>query len=198
MEKKITTPLRDEDINQLKAGDRVLLSGVIYAARDAAHKRMHEALEKGQTLPIDIRNQVIYYAGPCPARPGAVAGPFGPTTSGRMDKYAPELIQLGLKGMIGKGDRSAAVVEAMKENNTVYFAAIGGLGAYIAATIESQEVIAYEDLGAEALIKLTVKELPLIVAIDSRGNNLYQTEPLKYRDKYSEILRSKQENKDEH
>lgn len=198
MEKRITAPLRDEDIKQLKAGDRVLLSGIIYAARDAAHKRMHEALEKGQSLPIDLSQQIIYYAGPCPARPGAVAGPFGPTTAGRMDKYAPELIQLGLKGMIGKGDRSAAVIEAMKENNAVYFAAIGGLGAYIAATIESQEVIAYEDLGAEALMKLTVKDLPLIVAIDSSGNNLYQTEPQKYRDKYSEIIRNMQESKDEY
>lgn len=186
MEKRITTPLLDEDIKQLKAGDQVLLSGVIYSARDAAHKKMHDALEKGQPLPIDIRQQVIYYAGPCPARPGAVAGPFGPTTSGRMDKYAPELIGIGLKGMIGKGDRSEAVVEAMKEKNAVYFAAIGGLGAYIAATIEAQEVIAYEELGAEALMKLTVKDLPLIVAIDSKGNNLYHTEPQKYRDKFEE------------
>jgi len=187
MDKRITTPLRDEDIKQLNAGDRILLSGVIYTARDAAHKKLHEALQNGQDLPIDMRQQVIYYAGPCPARPGAVAGPFGPTTSGRMDKYAPELIKLGLKGMIGKGDRGAVVIEAMKESNAVYFAAIGGLGAYIAATIESQEVIAYEELGAEALMKLTVKDFPLIVAIDSRGNNLYQTEPQKYRDKFSEV-----------
>lgn len=193
MYKKITTPLKDEDINQLKAGDRVLLSGVIYTARDAAHKRMHEALLRGEALPIDIKQQVIYYAGPCPAKPGMVAGPFGPTTSGRMDKYAPELIALGLKGMIGKGDRSAGVIEAMKKGNAVYFAAIGGIGAYIAATIKSQDTIAYEELGAEALIKLEVSDLPLVVAIDSRGNNLYLTEPLKYKDIYSQILKEKGE-----
>ncbi|KUO76790.1 MAG: fumarate hydratase [Clostridia bacterium BRH_c25] len=188
MYKRITTPLRDEDINILSAGDRLLLSGVIYAARDAAHKKMHEALQKGQALPIDIQQQVIYYAGPCPAKPGAVAGPFGPTTSGRMDKYAPELIMLGLKGMIGKGDRTAEVVEAMKAGNAVYFAAIGGIGAYIAATIKSQEVIAYEELGAEALIKLEVADFPLIVAIDSRGNNLYHIEPQKYKDKFTQVV----------
>ncbi len=188
MDKKITTPLKDEDIMQLSAGDRVLLSGVIYTARDAAHKKLHEALQNGQELPIDIRQQIIYYAGPCPARPGSVAGPFGPTTSGRMDKYAPELIKLGLKGMIGKGDRGDEVIEAMKETNAVYFAAIGGLGAYIAATIESQEVIAYQELGAEALMKLTVKDFPLIVAIDCSGNNLFRTEPQKYRNKFAEVL----------
>jgi fumarate hydratase subunit beta len=187
MYKKITTPLKDEDISQLIAGDRVLFSGIIYTARDAAHKRMHEALQKGQALPIDIKHQIIYYAGPCPARPGAVAGPFGPTTSGRMDKYAPELIKLGLKGMIGKGDRSAEVIEAMKDNNAVYFAAIGGIGAYIASKIESQEVIAYEELGAEALVKLVVKDFPLIVAIDSHGNDLYNTEPQKYKDKFAQV-----------
>ncbi len=187
MYKRITTPLEDEDIKQLNAGDRVLLSGVIYTARDAVHKKMHEALQRGQALPFDIRQQIIYYAGPCPARPGAVIGPIGPTTSGRMDKYSPELIELGLKGMIGKGDRGSVVVEAMKKNNAVYLAAIGGLGAYIAATIESLEVIAYEELGTEALMKLTVKDFPLIVAIDSRGNNLYNTEPQKYRDKFSQV-----------
>lgn len=187
MEKRITTPLLDEDIIQLNAGDRVLLSGVIYVARDAAHKKLHETLQNEGTLPVDIRQQIIYYAGPCPARPGNVAGPFGPTTSGRMDKYTPELLRLGLKGMIGKGDRTEAVVEAMKDNNAVYFAAIGGLGAYIAATIESQEVIAYAELGAESLMRLTVKDFPLIVAIDSRGNNIYHTEPQKYRNKFSEV-----------
>ena len=189
MYKRISIPLSDEDINQLNAGDSVLLSGIIYAARDAAHKRMHEAMQNGLALPLDIRQQVIYYAGPCPARPGETAGPFGPTTSGRMDKYAPELIRLGLKGMIGKGDRGAEVVEAMKENKAVYFAAIGGIGAYIAATIDSQEVIAYEELGAEALTKLRVKDFPVIVAIDSRGNNLYATEPEKYKDKYSQLIK---------
>ena len=193
MEKRITAPLLDEDINQLNAGDRVLLSGIIYTARDAAHKKLHEALEKGEQLPIDIRHQVIYYAGPCPAKPGAVAGPFGPTTSGRMDKYAPELIGLGLKGMIGKGDRVESVIEAMRECGAVYFAAIGGLGAYIAATIDAQEVVAYEELGAEALIRLTVKDLPLIVAIDCRGNNLYRTEPLKYKGKFEQIHKANQE-----
>lgn len=184
MYKRITTPLKDEDLNQLNAGDRVLLSGVIYSARDAAHKEMHNTLQKGLELPIDIRRQVIYYAGPCPAKPGEVAGPYGPTTSGRMDKYAPELIKLGLKGMIGKGDRNTDVIEAMVESNAVYFAAIGGIGAYIAATIKSQEIIAYEELGAEALIKLEVEDFPLIVAIDSRGNNLYVTEPQKFKNKY--------------
>ena len=188
MYKRLTTPLKDEDIKQLNAGDRVLLSGVIYTARDAAHKRMHEALQEGCALPVDLNQQVIYYAGPCPARPGAVSGPFGPTTSGRMDKYAPELIRLGLKGMIGKGDRAADVVSAMKECNAVYFAAIGGIGAYIAATIQSQEVIAYGELGAEALIKLTVRDFPLIVAIDRRGNNLYHTEPQLYRGRFSQII----------
>jgi fumarate hydratase subunit beta len=184
MYKNVTTPLTDEYIKQLNAGDRVLLSGTIYTARDAAHKMMGEALKNGKDLPIDIRQQVIYYAGPCPAKPGAVAGPFGPTTSGRMDKYAPELIELGLKGMIGKGDRTPEVVEAMKKSNAVYFAAIGGLGAYISETIKSLEVVAYEELGAEALMKLTVIDFPLIVAIDSRGNNLYHTEPQKYRNKF--------------
>lgn len=188
MYKRVTTPLKDEYINQLSAGDRVLLSGVIFSARDAAHKRMYEALQNGQVLPFDIQQQVIYYAGPCPARPGAIAGPFGPTTSGRMDKYTSLLIELGLKGMIGKGDRSADVVNAMKKYNTVYFAAIGGIGAYIAGTIVSQEIIAYEELGAEAIMKLEVKDFPLIVAIDSSGNNLYHTEPQKYKNKFTQLI----------
>lgn len=193
MYKRIAAPLRDEDISRLNAGDRVFLSGTIYAARDAAHKRMYEALQKGQMLPIDIRQQVIYYAGPCPARPGMVAGPFGPTTSGRMDKYAPELISLGLKGMIGKGARDSQVVEAMKKYNAVYFAAIGGIGAYIASVIKAQETVAYEELGAEALIKLEVTDFPLIVAIDREGNNIYNIEPPKYRDKFTDIINTKKE-----
>ncbi len=182
---RIMTPLKDEDVKKLKAGDHVLLSGIIYSARDAAHKRMQEALRKGQDLPINLKDQVIYYAGPCPARPGEIAGPYGPTTSGRMDKYAPEFIKLGLKGMIGKGERNSDVIEAMIADNAVYFAAIGGIGAYIAALIKSQEVVAYEELGAEALIKLEVEDFPLIVAIDSSGNNLYTTEPEKYTGRYS-------------
>lgn len=184
MYKEITTPLNDDVLSSLRAGDRVLISGIIYTARDAAHKRMWEALQRGETLPFDIKGQVIYYAGPCPARPGNIAGPFGPTTSGRMDKYAPLLIEHGLRGMIGKGDRDSKVMEAMVKNKAVYFAAVGGLGAYIATVIQKQEPVAYEELGTEALTRLTVKDFPAIVVIDCEGNNLYRTEPEKYKNRF--------------
>lgn len=184
MYKKIDTPLQEDSLKNLKAGDRVMISGKIYSARDAAHKRMVEALENGEKLPFDAEGQIIYYAGPCPAKPGYAAGPFGPTTSGRMDKYAASIIQEGLKGMMGKGDRSEAVIAAMKKYHCVYFAAIGGLGAYTSTVIKSIKVLAYEDLGAEALMELWVEDFPAIVAIDSEGNNLYRSEPDKYKDKF--------------
>lgn len=183
MYKKLTTPLDKNSIQNLKAGDRVLLSGIIYSARDAAHARMSDALEKGEKLPFEMAGQVIYYAGPCPAKPGEVAGPYGPTTSGRMDKYTPALLQQGLKGMIGKGERNQSVIDAIIDNKAVYFAAIGGIGALIATTIRKQEVVAYDDLGAEAIFRLLVEDFPLIVAIDSEGNNLYKTEPDKYKNR---------------
>lgn len=190
MYKKIISSLDDNILDSLRAGDYVYISGIIYTARDAAHKRMWEALKNGEKLPFDIKGQMIYYAGPCPAKPGSVVGPIGPTTSGRMDKYAPLLLQHGLKGMIGKGDRDIEVVEAMVENKAVYFAAVGGLGAYIANSIKKIEPVAYEDLGTEALTRLTVVDFPAIVAIDCRGNNLYKTEPDKYKNKYSDVISS--------
>ena len=170
----ITNPITEEELLKLKAGDRVLLSGTIYTARDAAHKRMAEALEKGEALPFDISGQTIYYVGPTPAKPGQVIGSAGPTTSGRMDKYTPALLDLGLKGMVGKGYRSPEVIESMKKNKAVYFAAIGGSGALIARSIKSMEVIAYEDLGPEAIYKLSIKDFPAVVIIDSEGNDWYQ------------------------
>ena len=157
----------------LKSGDTVLITGEIYTARDAAHKRMIDALKSGEKLPFEIENKIIYYAGPTPAKPGQVIGSCGPTTSGRMDAYAPELIKLGLTGMIGKGERSDDVVNAMKEYGAVYFGAIGGAGALIAKSIKAAEIIAYEDLGTEAVRKLTVENFPAIVIIDSNGKNLY-------------------------
>lgn len=170
----ITNPISEQDLVKLKAGDRVLLSGTIYTARDAAHKRMTDALKKGEELPFDIDGQTIYYVGPTPAKPGQIIGSAGPTTSGRMDKYTPSLLELGLKGMIGKGYRSPEVIESMKKNKAVYFAAIGGSGALIARTIHSMEVIAYEDLGPEAIYKLTIENFPAVVIIDSEGNDWYQ------------------------
>jgi fumarate hydratase subunit beta len=184
MYKKVSTPLREETLKDLKAGDSVLISGKIFSARDAAHKRMVEALERGEKLPFDVAGQIIYYAGPCPPKPGYAAGPFGPTTSGRMDKYAPEIIQQGLTGMMGKGDRAESVIDAMIKHNCIYFAAIGGLGAYTSTVIKSLKVIAYEDLGAEAVMELWVEDFPAIVAIDTEGNNLYRSEPDKYKDKF--------------
>jgi fumarate hydratase subunit beta len=176
----IETPLTKGKVKNLKAGDFVSISGVIYAARDAAHKRMISMIQKGESLPFDIRDQIVYYVGPCPSKPGQVIGSAGPTTSGRMDAYAPALIELGLAGMIGKGLRSGQVVEAMGKFGAVYFGAIGGAGALIAKSIISQEIVAFPDLGPEALRKLVVKEFPATVIIDSFGNDLYKLGREKY------------------
>lgn len=175
MEKKITLPLTKEIAQSLRSGDRVLLTGTIYTSRDAGHKRMCEALARGEKLPFDPENAVIYYVGPTPAKPGQVIGSAGPTTSGRMDAYAPTMMSVGARGMIGKGARLPNVVEAMKEYSGVYFGAIGGAGALLAKCIKSAKLIAYEDLGAEALRELYVEDMPLTVIIDCEGNNLYET-----------------------
>ncbi|ADH59908.1 hydro-lyase, Fe-S type, tartrate/fumarate subfamily, beta subunit [Thermoanaerobacter mathranii subsp. mathranii str. A3] len=181
MYKKVNTPLTEEIIDQLNAGDLVLLSGEIYTARDEAHKRMIESLKKGRELPFEIKNSIIYYVGPCPPKPGQVVGSCGPTTSGRMDKYTPVLIELGLKGMIGKGYRSKEVIEAMKRYKAVYFTAIGGAGALLAQKVKKAEIVAYEDLGTEAIYKFFVENFPVIVTIDIYGNNLYDIERKKYK-----------------
>lgn len=175
MDRHISVPLTDEVAGSLRAGDYVYLTGVIYTARDAAHKRMYEALERQKELPFDMRNNVIYYMGPSPAREGRPIGSAGPTTASRMDKYAPALLNLGLKGMIGKGKRSQAVKDAVVRNGAVYFAAVGGAGALLSRSIVSSEVIAYDDLGTEAIRKLEVKDFPVIVVMDSMGNDLYAT-----------------------
>lgn len=175
MEKYIKAPLSAQDAKELNAGDYVYITGTVYTARDAAHKRMYEALEKGEKLPLDMENNIIYYMGPSPAREGRPIGSAGPTTASRMDKYAPSLLDLGLKGMIGKGKRSDAVKEAIVRNGSVYFAAVGGAGALLAQSIKSSEVIAYDDLGTEAIRKLEVENLPVVVVIDKDGNNLYET-----------------------
>ena len=177
----IKSPLDAETVKGLKAGDQVLITGVIYTARDAAHKRIVEALDKGQKLPLDVANQTIYYMGPSPARPGQPIGSAGPTTSGRMDSYAPRLMAAGLKGMIGKGNRSQAVKDAMQEYKAVYFAAIGGAGALISKSIKKAEVIAYEELGAEAIRRLEVENFPATVINDSYGGDLYEQGKAKYR-----------------
>ncbi|MBQ7875801.1 MAG: Fe-S-containing hydro-lyase [Clostridia bacterium] len=174
MEKRITLPLTKELAKTLKAGDSVLLTGTIYTSRDAGHKRMCESIAKGEPLPFDPTDATIYYVGPTPAKPGQVIGSAGPTTSGRMDAYAPTMMAVGARGMIGKGARLPEVVEAMKEHSGVYFGAIGGAGALLAKCIKSAELIAFEDLGAEALRKLYVEDMPLVVIIDSEGNNLYE------------------------
>ena len=174
MERKITLPLTEELAKSLKAGDRVLLTGIIYTSRDAGHKRMCESLAKGEELPIDPMNATIYYVGPTPTKPGTVIGSAGPTTSGRMDAYAPTMMSVGARGMIGKGARLPEVVDAMKKYSGVYFGAIGGAGALLAKCIKSAKLIAYEDLGAEALRELYVEDMPLMVIIDSEGNNLYE------------------------
>lgn len=173
MAKIVNLPLTDETVNDLKAGDRVLLNGIMYTGRDAAHKRIAALIEKGEELPMDIQNQTIYYVGPCPAKPGQAIGSAGPTTSGRMDAYAPLLMDHGLKGMIGKGLRSKQVVDSIIKNNAVYFAAIGGAGALLAEAIKEAEVIAFPDLGAEAIYRLRVENFPVTVIIDNQGNNLY-------------------------
>jgi len=169
----LETPLTDEDIIKLKIGDSVLINGVIYTARDAAHKRMVELLDAGEELPFDIRGQIIYYAGPAPAKPEAVIGSCGPTTSYRMDPYAPRLIANGLKGMIGKGTRSSEVKEAMVNHKSVYFAAVGGFGALLAKTVKKAEIIAYPDLEPESIRRLVVEDFPAIVAIDTHGEDIY-------------------------
>lgn len=174
MSKRITTPLTKEKVKDLKAGESVLISGTIYTARDAAHKRLVELIEKGEKLPFEVEDQVIYYVGPTPAKEGQPIGSAGPTTSYRMDAYTPQLIEKGLTGMIGKGMRDESVVEAMKEFGAVYFAAIGGSAALIGKRIQSAQVIAYEDLGAEAIRKLEVEDLPAIVVIDAKGNDYYK------------------------
>ena len=174
MEKRITLPLTPELAKTLKAGDTVLLTGEIYTSRDAGHKRMCEALARGEKLPFDPENATIYYVGPTPAKPGQVIGSAGPTTSGRMDAYAPTMMSVGARGMIGKGARLPEVIEAMKKYSGVYFGAIGGAGALLAKQIKSAELVAYEDLGAEALRELYVEDMPLVVIIDSEGNNLYE------------------------
>ena len=174
MEKRITTPLTLEKTRDLHCGDNVLISGVIYTGRDAAHKRLVELLQQGKELPLDVKDAIIYYVGPAPAQPGKVIGSAGPTTSYRMDAYAPALLDIGLKGMIGKGKRSPEVIESMKKNGAVYFGAIGGAGALLAKCIKKAEVIDYEDLGAEAIRRLEVEDLPAVVIIDSEGNNLYE------------------------
>ncbi|NLW91673.1 MAG: Fe-S-containing hydro-lyase [Syntrophomonadaceae bacterium] len=172
--KTIRAPLSAEEVRKLQVGDEVLVQGVVYAARDAAHRKMIENLDKGEPLPFEIPGQIIYYVGPCPAPPGQVIGSAGPTTSGRMDSYAPALIEQGLKVMIGKGKRDQGVVEAMVRHGAVYLAAVGGAGAYLSKRIISAEVVAYPELGPEALRKLEFKDFPCIVAIDAQGNNIFE------------------------
>lgn len=182
MDRHITAPFNRETAATLKAGDYVYVSGTIYTARDAAHKRMQEALDAGETLPLELPGNVIYYMGPSPAREGRPIGSAGPTTASRMDKYAPTLLDLGLAGMIGKGKRSQAVRDAIVRNQSVYFAAVGGAGALLSKAITKSEVIAYDDLGTEAIRKLEVKDFPVIVVIDPEGNNLYETAIAAYRE----------------
>lgn len=180
MDRYINAPISDEDARSLRAGDYVYITGRIYTARDAAHKRMAEMLDRGEALPMDMKHNIIYYMGPSPAREGRAIGSAGPTTSSRMDKYAPDLLDLGLKGMIGKGKRSQAVKDAIVRNQAVYFAAVGGAGALLSQRILSSKVIAYDDLGTEAIRELEVKDFPVIVVIDSEGNNLYETAVRQY------------------
>lgn len=182
MNQYINAPLSKEDAAKLKAGDYVYITGTIYTARDAAHKRMYEALENGQPLPIEMENNIIYYMGPSPAREGRPIGSAGPTTASRMDKYTPILLDLGLRGMIGKGKRTEEVKSAIVKNGAVYFAAVGGAGALLSKSILSSEVIAYDDLGTEAIRKLEVKNFPVIVVIDKDGGNLYETAIKAYRE----------------
>lgn len=176
----INAPITEKVVDTLKAGDMVYITGTIYTARDAAHKRMYEAINRGEAIPMELKNNIIYYLGPSPAREGQVIGSAGPTTSSRMDKYTPLLLENGLKGMIGKGKRSPEVIESMKKNKAVYFAAIGGAGALLSKCIKEAKVIAYEDLGTEAVRELRVEKLPAIVVIDSAGNNLYETASKKF------------------
>jgi len=175
MEKRISAPLKKEELVNLRAGDYVYITGTIYSARDAAHKRMYETMLEGKEIPIDLKDNVIYYLGPTPAKEGQVIGSAGPTTSSRMDKYTPLLLENGLNGMIGKGKRSKEVMDAIVKNKAVYFAAVGGAGALLSKCIKESEVIAYDDLGTEAIRKMRVENFPVIVVIDSEGNNLYET-----------------------
>lgn len=178
--KKLMLPLQEEDIKQLNAGDSVLLSGPMLTGRDAAHKRLYELIEQGRDLPVDIKGETIYYVGPAPAKPGYAVGPAGPTSSYRMDKYTPALLDRGLKAMVGKGARSKEVIDAIVRNGGVYFAAIGGAAALIAKSIKSEELLCYEDLGTEAVRRYMVEDFPCIVVIDSKGNNIYETQPHLY------------------
>ncbi len=178
---RITTPLTEEDSRKLRAGQSVLISGTIIAARDAAHKAMTEALARGEELPVDWHNQIVYYLGPTPAKPGNPIGSCGPTTSGRMDAYTPTMLEQGIKGMIGKGSRSPEVIESMKKNGVTYFAAVGGAAALISKSVKAYEVLAYPELGPEAVAKLTVEDFPAIVVIDSEGNNFYEMGQAPYR-----------------
>jgi len=178
---RLKTPLSDADVERLKVGDRILINGIIYTGRDAAHKRLLDLLNEGKELPFDIKGQIIYYVGPTPAKPGQVFGSAGPTTSYRMDAYSPSLIEKGLKGMIGKGMRSDAVKEAMKKYKAVYFAATGGAGALLAKRVKRAEIVAYEDLGPEAIRRLEVEDLPVIVVNDVEGNDLYIEGQKRYR-----------------
>lgn len=180
MDRHIQVPLQEQDIEKLKAGDYVYLTGTIYTARDAAHKRMYDSMKKGESLPIELKGNVLYYLGPSPAREGQVIGSAGPTTSSRMDKYTPDMLDDGLKGMVGKGKRSPEVIEAMKRNHAVYFAAVGGAGALLSQCIKEAEVVAYDDLGTEAIRRLYIENLPVIVVIDKDGNNLYETASKKW------------------
>ena len=180
MERHIQVPLCEEDARLLKAGDYVYLSGTVYSARDAAHKRMKEALDQGKRLPVEWKNNVIYYMGPSPAREGRPIGSAGPTTASRMDRYTPELLDLGLKGMIGKGKRTKEVKDAMIRNGAVYFAAVGGAGALLSKCIIESEIVSYEDLGTEAVRRLKIKDFPVIVVMDSHGNDLYETAVSEY------------------
>ncbi|MBE5825161.1 MAG: Fe-S-containing hydro-lyase [Butyrivibrio sp.] len=180
MDREITAPISKDIAAELNAGDMVFISGTIYTARDAAHKRMDETLSAGQALPLDVGGNIIYYMGPSPAREGRPIGSAGPTTASRMDKYAPRLLDMGLGGMIGKGKRSKEVIDAIVRNGSVYFAAIGGAGALLSKAIVASEVIAYDDLGTEAIRRLTVERFPAIVVIDSKGNNLYETAVKEY------------------
>lgn len=181
MEKYINTPITKDVTQTLYAGDYVYLSGSIYVARDAAHKRMIEALEEGKELPIEIKDATIYYMGPSPAKEQQVIGSAGPTTASRMDKYTPQLLDLGLKAMIGKGKRSVEVIAAMKRNQAVYFASVGGAGALLSKSIKKAELVCYEDLGAEAILKIEVEKFPVVVVIDIQGNNLYETAAKQYK-----------------
>ena len=180
-ERRVTTPLNDDVVDQMRSGDKVRINGIIYTGRDAAHKRLVDLLEKGESLPFDIQGQIIYFVGPTPARPGKPVGSAGPTTSYRMDAYSPQLIAQGLKGMIGKGARSPEVIEAMKKYKCVYMVAVGGAGALIAQSIKKSEVIAYEDLGPEAVRRMEVEDFPAVVVNDILGNDLYREGVEKYR-----------------